>query len=187
MALPFIIGGLGLAEGFLNYASSYSAAKELELQAEAHRVRKEFEKKALDKNARIADIQVKDAEERGRKVAASIYRQGKRVEGTQRARIAAQGVRTDTGSAMDVQEQTRGVVDRDMLTVKNNAWNEAFGHKVQAEDLRSAAQMAELEGKAGAAALRGKASATRLGGAISLLGAAGKSSAYVWDQYKDLK
>lgn len=169
MALPLIIGGLGLAQGFLSYAGSYSAAKAMELEAEKARIRGDFEKKSLENQAKYTEIQASDARDNSNRQAAEVYKRGLVTRGAQRARLAASGNDITSGSAADIIDHTQTVTERDLLMVKSNAFREAWGFKKQASDLRFGASMAELGAGAEAAAYKAKGKATLLTGGIELL------------------
>lgn len=170
MALPLIIGGLGLAQGFLSYAGSYSAAKAMELEAEKARIRGDFEKKSLENQARYTEIQAQEAKENSQRQYGQVYKRGKQATGAARAAAVGQGVRIDSGSIGDAIDETTSVTERDLLMVKSNAFREAWGFKKQAADLRFGASMAELGAGAEAAAYKAKGKATLLTGAIGLVG-----------------
>lgn len=82
-------------------------------------------------NAKVARIQQADALERGRE-AESRYREGVRqLIGSQRARLAAQGLDPNEGTALDIQADTARTGELDALQIRNNAAMEAWGFKVQ--------------------------------------------------------
>lgn len=168
---PLAIGlvGLDLAEGFLNYAGSYSQSESLKLQAQGVRIRGQFEAAAMKRNARVSEIQAGEALERGRAQASQIYRKSRLMQGTQRATAAASGIQSDTGSVADIQDETAKMSEQDMLTANNNAWKEAWGLKVQSSDQAYGAEMTRLGSESEASAIEGRAKATVLGGGLGLL------------------
>lgn len=89
-------------------------------------------------NAKIAKMRAEDALKRGNEAASSVNQRGKKMIGSQKAAYAAQGIRTDTGSAQDVQQETADISEFDMMTIKNNALREAFGY--QAEGMSASMQ-----------------------------------------------
>lgn len=168
MALPFIMAAIAIGKGFMDYADSYSESKSLEIQAEAYRIKGEYEKAAYETNAKLATMNAEDAIARGDQDAGTIFKRGRAVRGSQRAALAAQGIKIDSGSAQEIQGETATLSELDMLTVKNNAWREAWGYKLQAGQYTSAGIMAEIQGRAQANAVKNKASATLLAGQIGL-------------------
>lgn len=123
-------------------------------------------------NARFADFQAEDAVVRGEQQATEISRKsvrdlsivrrtGKQVEGAQRTSLSAQGIDIASGSAADILADTRREVfndeteikraaELDVLTVKNNAWLEAWGYKAQEENYLSRGRMARTAGDSAA-------------------------------------
>lgn len=93
-------------------------------------------------NARMAEYAAEDAIRRGDREAGKVRQMGKRVRGAQRAGFAGQGVDVNVGTPVELQEETSLLAEEDMRAVKNNAWREAFGYKVQAADYRMAASYA---------------------------------------------
>lgn len=82
-------------------------------------------------NERIAAMQAQSALARGHEAEGISRQRGKKMLGSQRAALAAQGIRLDAGSAQDIQQETLDIGELDALTIKNNALREAFGYKMQ--------------------------------------------------------
>lgn len=121
-------------------SSSYAQSKALKTQGA-------YQKQQFDTNARIADIQAADAIKRGDKESANHMRKVRQLIGSQRAKAAASGVDANSGSALDIQLDTSNFGALDALTIKNNAWREAWGYRVQANDYRGQGAMASLSAK----------------------------------------
>lgn len=99
-----------------------------------------------DWNAQVADLQAKDAVVRGAHDE-SRFREGvNQMIGSQRSGIAASGVDVNSGSAVDVQADTRHLGELDALTIRTNAAREAWGYQVQGQDLRRRAEITRKEG-----------------------------------------
>lgn len=128
----------------------------------------EFTQSMYDANARIAEMQGQDAIRRGDKEASNLKKASKRMIGTQRAALAAQGIEIDSGSAADIQTDTAELAAQDVLTIKNNAWREAWGYRVQANDLRG-------KGKYAKAAAENEAASTMLTGGLKFFKGAADS------------
>lgn len=103
--------------------------------------------KLMDANAQIADWQAQDALDRGKDEAAKHRSAVRRMVGSQRARLAAQGIDIESGSALDLQLDTARLGELDALTIENNAAREAWGYRVQAQDYRTRGAIARYEGK----------------------------------------
>lgn len=129
-----------------------------------------------DYNASVAELQAKDATQRGAEQEARFRSQVKGIIGTQRAGIAAGNIDVGFGSAVDVQADAAFLGELDALTIRNNATREAWGYRVQAEDLRKRAEIArktgvyqEGAGRQAATSSYFNAAATLAGGTASLL------------------
>jgi hypothetical protein len=110
----------------------------------------EMNQQLSEYNARVADLQADDALARGRDLEGRLRLKGKQLIGTQRVRLAAQGIDVTRGSALDVQADTAAELERDIITVRNNAAREAWGYRVQVVDSRFRGEVAQTEAKYGA-------------------------------------
>ncbi len=124
-------------------SQSVTAAASAYAQSNSIRGQGEYESSAFNINASFAEMQAEDALKQGEKAAKNLKKQVKLTIGAQRANMAAQGIELDSGSALEIQEDTAVMGELDALTIKNNAYREAWGFKVQAEDFRSRAQYSE--------------------------------------------
>lgn len=106
--------------------------------------------KLYQRNAQIAEIQARDAIARGRVEEKKARRETERVIGSQRVGLAAQNVDVNRGSALDVQADAAYLGELDALTIRNNAAKEAWGYRMQADDLRLRGTFAKREGEFGA-------------------------------------
>lgn len=129
-ATSTIMAGLSLAGGIS--------------QANAERSLGDYQQSIFNINARFSELQGEDAIRRGDKEATKIKRQAKQLIGKQRATLAAQGIELDEGTALAIQEDTAELGAADAMTVRNNAWREAWGYRAQALDLRSQGRLAKL-------------------------------------------
>lgn len=111
-------------------------------QSEALKMQGEFQRQQADFNARIAETQAEDAIRRG-DIEASRYRtQVQRTAGAQRVGLAAQGIDIASGTAADIQEETQIIGQQDIMTIRNNAWREAWGYRMEAQNQRASGAMA---------------------------------------------
>lgn len=186
---------LGLAVGgsIMNARSQVKAGKAAEQAAQrqgeaeeraglAAQRAAESQAQLAEYNAAVADLQAKDSLQRG-KLDADKFRSRTRVLiGEQRAGIAAGNIDVGYGSAVDVQADAAYLGELDALTVQTNAAREAWGFRVEAEDLRERARIsraeganAALEGRYGKDAAyaygKGQRSAAKWGAATTLVGA----------------
>lgn len=123
-----------------------------------------------DQNATLADSQAADAIARGQQASNQRGVQTRQVVGSQRANYAAQGIDVNTGSASDVQGDTKYLGELDRQTIQTNAAREAWGYSVEASQDRNNANMARAGGQQTAAGLRAGATSTLLTGALNMYG-----------------
>lgn len=113
-------------------------------QSSAQKSEGAFQSQQLTANSRIANLQADDAIFRGDRDAKDHKADVKRLIGAQRAAAGAQGIEVNSGSALDVQADAAGEGEIDALTIKNNAFREAWGYRVQASDYQTQAEFAKL-------------------------------------------
>lgn len=139
---------MGDMSGFGSLFSGFADASSSIVQGAAARNAGAAQESLYNTNAKFAELAADDAIKRGDKNAAEVKQAGKRMIGTQRASLAAQGIEVDSGSAQAIQEDTAAITAEDAMTVKNNAWREAWGFKVQAAQDTAKGRFARLEGDA---------------------------------------
>lgn len=128
----------------------------------------------IDYNAKVADLQAKDAIDRGQEEENRYRQQVRGLIGTERVAAAASNVDAGYGSALDVQVETARMGELDALTIRNNAAREAWGYNVQATDLRERANITRRGGQNAAIAGRERAKTSYLGAAGTILGGASR-------------
>jgi len=116
-------------------------------QSQAIESKSEFDASQQETNSRLAEIRAKDAISRGKKESQQQKLKTKQLIGKQRARLAAQGIEIDSGSALDVQLETAELGAVDAMTIENNAFREATGHRIEAIEQKGQAGMTRLSGK----------------------------------------
>lgn len=121
-----------------------------------------------DRDAQFADQQAADALDRGNTAALRAGGRSAQLAGAQRAGYAAQGLNVNTGSAADVQADSRALGALDALTIQNNARREAWGYQVQGADYRARGQLARMAGSNEAAADNAKGISSLLTGGSQL-------------------
>lgn len=128
-------------------ASVFGSFYQARAQASAQRIQGLYEKQIYETNARLAELQAQDAIRRGEEEAEEYKRRVRQVIGAQRAAFGAQGVDVSFGSPLDIQEETAQLGALDALMIKNNAWREAWGYRVQALDYRRRGELSFLQAK----------------------------------------
>lgn len=132
-----VTGALFAAQTVLTGVSTYSQSRGIKAQGE-------YQAQQAAQNANLATLQSEDAITRGKRDVSAHKQQVRKLIGSQRAALAAQGVDVNYGSALDVQEDTAALGALDELTISNNAWRESFGYRVQATDYGFQGQFAKL-------------------------------------------
>lgn len=132
-------GAMGVG-AISSFGNAYSQSQAIKGQAA-------YQKAVTQINAKLANMQAEDALKRGETTARDYKKEVEGMIGTQRVAMAAQGVDVNFGSAKDVQEQTRHQMERDILTIKSNAFREAWGYKVEATNLSYAGKFMEISAK----------------------------------------
>lgn len=85
-----------------------------------------------DFETKLAALQASDAIRRGNESAERVRVETSGTVGSARARLAANGVALDSGSALDIQGQDAGIGALDAQLIRNNAAREAMGYTTNA-------------------------------------------------------
>lgn len=162
---------------FLTGAETYSKVDQLRREQGAIRSRGRFAEEQFLRNAGIADLQAADATRRGEQTAFLRGAAGRQTVGSQRAALGAQGLDLAVGSAADVQTNESFLSALDQATIRNNAAREAWGYRVQGDDLRRRGAMARAGADAEALGLDSEIGSTLITGAGKTYG--------LWRQRRD--
>lgn len=100
----------------------------------------DYQQKVFARNAEIYDRAAADSISRGVDSAADERLIAKRATGRSRAVAGSSGTVVGAGTNLDLQIQNAANGEMNALTVLNNAQREAYGFKVQAEDVREQAR-----------------------------------------------
>lgn len=132
MCVPAMAGiGLGM-QTMGAYQSAKAENKSLQFNASIMRQNAMI----AEENARINEQRAADAAARGQITQRSVKETGERFKGAQRASAGASGVVVDSGSTLDVTQDTAAGVARDIETVKYNTEMERWGHLMSARSDR---------------------------------------------------
>lgn len=132
------------------FTSAISSLSEANAQAAAVEAQGVVSRGMSDANARFAELGAKDAISRGEKEATRIKKSARRLIGAQKTAAAASGIDPTVGSAASVQEDTAMLAAQDVLTVRNNAWREAWGLRAEAVNESARGAFAESAARASA-------------------------------------
>jgi len=128
-------------QGVASLTEAFSFGIEAITQADAIRAKGKFQEAELIASAEELDRASAEAKELGQERASDTLEQARQLQGTQRAQLAASGVDIGSGSAAQVLEQTVDFGIQDAITVKTNAYRQAFGLEKQAVNQRAAAKV----------------------------------------------
>lgn len=134
------VTGAYAAMAGLNMLSSQS-------QANSGKELSDFTASQYRQNQKFANLNADDALSRGGAAAAQRRGVTEQQVGSERAAAAASGIDVNDGSSADAQSGTRIAGAMDELTIKNNAWKEAWGYKVQAAQYGSQAALTQMGGQ----------------------------------------
>jgi hypothetical protein len=118
-------GMSGAASGVSSLAYGFNQSKALQLQGD-------MQKQVYDMNSKLAEFNADDVTRQGNKLAKQYNLKTKQVLGSQRVALAAQGIDLESGSALDTQDNTKYISNLDVMTIKSNAYKQAWGYKIEA-------------------------------------------------------
>lgn len=117
--------------GLMIAAAAFSAYGQMQ-QAESAAKASEYSQKVAQENAKAAEMQAKDSENRGANEAATQRENYLRANATARAQAGSTGLLADKGTMGQIQDQNAELGEMNVLTARNNAAREAWGYRVQA-------------------------------------------------------
>ena len=129
------------AQAITQASSAYGRSQAIERQGD-------FQENQANINARYAEFESEEAMLQGDAVAKKLQRRYAKMRGSQRARLAAQGIAIDTGSAGQIQKETMELAAEDLEDLKLNAWRKSFGFKQEAARTRAAGRYARQDARA---------------------------------------
>lgn len=129
--------GLSAIQAISATTSAYS-------ESEAQKVQGAYAKQTADANAHLLDMRARDAKERGALAENQQLSKVDQMVSTQRAAQAASGVDINSGSAASVRSSTKMMGELDALTIKNNAWREAWGYQVESNNQKEQGDFSNL-------------------------------------------
>lgn len=130
---------------------------------QAQRAQASAAEQVAENNAKMAEYAAQDAQRRGEEDAIAAMNKGASIKSSQRAALAAKGLDLGYGTAADIQDQTDFFAQADAATARNNAAQEAWSRRAQAQSTRA-------EGQFAASNYRSQANATLLSTAGAVAG-----------------
>lgn len=134
-----VSGGFA-AMGIMSASSAYS-------QGVSNKAQSDYTASQYAINAKIAGAQGKQALAVGDIQAGQMAEQTKMNAAKQRVDEAATGADVNSGSALELQSDTNWQGAENEITIKNNAWRQAWGYGVEASSDSSQASLSELSGQ----------------------------------------
>jgi len=133
MPIPLMIVGGMMAAGAISGALSKRRQGKIQAQIAM-------------KNRELSLMKAASAIDRGAAVETNMRFDIGRFKGSQISAIASTGAAVGEGSAGSIEADTAMLAELEVLTVRNNATMEAWGHKVAAEQFRYEADVASAGG-----------------------------------------
>lgn len=146
-----------------------SAAGQVQ-QAQASAKASKYNARVAEMNATLAERRARDAIERGKLEEQKKRREVALIAGQQRAAMAANGLDLGFGSPLDTIIDTAVAGELDALTIRSNAYREAYDYRVDAANRRAGAAMNRAEASSAMAGGWLSAGSTILGGASRVRG-----------------
>lgn len=133
-------------------------------QANAQAAAAEYNAKIGEMNAQLSERRARDAIERGAAEEQRKRMEVARLQGQQKAAMAANGVDLGFGSPLDTIVDTAALGELDALTIRTNAYRESYDRQVDAVNQRAGAELNRMEAKAAKTGGYLAAAGTVLGG-----------------------
>ncbi len=118
------------------------------IQAEAQRAQTKSAILSLQEQQRFAELQAEETIRQGQKAESQQRQRTRKLIGSQRVALAAQGIDIQSGSAFEIQSETDALGALDAATVRNNAARGALGLRFQAGALRTQQDVERISGRA---------------------------------------
>lgn len=134
-------------------------------QANATAAAADYNAKVGEMNAKLSERRARDAIERGKAEEQRKRLEVGRLQGQQRAAMAANGVDLSFGSPLDTIVDTAVLGELDALTIRSNAYRESYDREVDAANQRAGVQLNRMEARAAKTGGYLAAFGTVLGGA----------------------
>ena len=115
--------------------------------AKAQSAAAEFQEDQAKENARLAELQARNAELAGLVEEDRQRQLTRKFLASQRTAIAANNLDMSTGTPLDILGDTAALGEQDALMIRANAAREAWGLRTQAVDFRNSGSMARAAGR----------------------------------------
>lgn len=160
--------GLAIASMGLTAFSTINQYQGQRRQARSLQAQGRGAQELANAEAGFLDAQAGDAIERGQQEEQRHRSAVSKLKGSQRARLAAQGIDINSGSAADLQMETEILGEIDARTIRSNARREAWGFTTQADLVRRGGSNMAAGYRNEAASVRNQSFGTLLTGAARI-------------------
>ena len=133
MAVGAILATLGMIGGARGAAAEAAQAKSNYM----------YNAMISEFNAKLAEMRIDDAIERGQFEEQQIRSSARKVRGSQKAAIASSGIQLGIGTAADVLTSTDIMAERDIGVLRENVQKEIFAQEIEALNQRTAARFGQ--------------------------------------------
>lgn len=137
---------MGIFSGITNIGSGISQMIQARTEAANIKAKAQMQERMYELNSEIAEMQADEAIRIGDEQARQIKLQNRQVIGSQRVNLAAQGIEIDSGSALQIQEDTAVLGELDALTIRHNAAKQAMGYEMEASQASLNGTLSRLSG-----------------------------------------
>lgn len=134
------MGASALTGAFASISNGYA-------QSQAIRANAAYQATISKINAQLAEMNADDAVKRGDAAALDYQQQVDDMLSNQKVAYAGQGVDLTFGTPQEVMRETKMRGALDIVTIKNNAWREAWGYKNEALQSTSQGKFAQITGE----------------------------------------
>ena len=141
MCEPASIAAMASAAQGMQIAGTVAGAYGAYNQSKAAKKSGEVQAAVARNNAAYSESQARDAIRRGQVSENEVRRRTAQLEGSQRARLAANGIDLGEGSALNILLDTEYFGENDALNVRDNASREATALRQQSSNQQSSADL----------------------------------------------
>ena len=130
------MGGMAIAGGVASAVQLYQGFQ----NADAIKAQADFQKAQAEHNAQLAELKRSEVFKMAEEDIEDKQFEVRRMMGAQKSSLAANGISLDSDLAMELEAESRDIGASDIQKIKNNAWREAWGLSVEADNIRQSAK-----------------------------------------------
>jgi len=142
-----VIGGLVAAGTGAKAYGAYKQAKAQQKAVEAQKEANEYNAKIYEHNAKLMYEKSEDVKREGLKTEQKFRQYVEGVKGKQQTSFGASGAVVNSGSTMDVIEDTQALGEMDAMQIRYNAAKQSKAYEEQAVNARQNAKLSRMGSK----------------------------------------